>query len=172
MTLTLIDSKTFNGSETSHTFSGLSSSYVAFLLFGELRSNRAAQILSGALIRFNGDATSGNYVFQRLIADGGTVAASAIIASQTGFFMDIPAANAPANEAASLVGEVVRPQSGFNKKLLYRTGLRRGTALTDLESYHNSGVWLSTAALTSISIVEQNSQNFTSGCGVDLFGLS
>lgn len=170
MAITLIESKTFNGSETTHTFSTISSSYKGLFLIGDLRSNRAAQASSGASIQFNSD-TAANYAFERQIGTGAGGSASNHLA-QTGFYLDIPAATAPAGEAASLWLQIPRPQSAFNKKVLYRAGVRTGTGASAHGLFDVAGWWLNTAALTSIRVYDTNSQNFTSGCGLDLFGIS
>lgn len=170
--MTLLDSHTFTGSETTHTFSSISGAYKDLILVFNGRSDRAAQVLSQMALRFNADTTAANYYSQNINASSATVNASATAGTQ-GYLLpsQLPAATAPAGYN-SLWEVTIGGYSGtvFHKQVKGDLVFAQAATAAGHTEIRQGGHWLSTSAITSITIFDTNTANFTSGSTVYLYG--
>jgi hypothetical protein len=131
-----------------------------------VRSTRA-QVNSGLFMRFNGD-TANNYVVHQLIGTGSSVSSTASTARSTTLALPIPAANATASAFGAGVVDLLDPFETTKNTTIRGLG---GIASSFNELQLASGLWLNTAALTSITLVAILSDQWVSGSRLSLYGL-
>ena len=160
-----IASATGTGSSNTITFSGIPSTYTSLQIRGTCRTTGATQ----ATIRFNGD-TGSNYTSHQLYGDGTTAAASGFAGSTSISNGGVLAYETSA--AANLVGVFVLDIHDYtsttrNKTTRIFTGRDENTAgFVRL----GSGLWMNTAAITSVSLII-SSGNFTTQTQFALYGI-
>jgi hypothetical protein len=165
----LIETVILTSNVASMTFSGLStysSTYKHFQIRGAVRATLAATSESFGL-RFNGDSSTA-YTQHGLVGTGTSVVSfSASPATQNiANPGQITAANATANSFSGFVLDVLDPYS-TTKNTTFR-------CLLGSTGYNNialdSGVYLNTAAISSISLLAGN-QNLAIGSRFSLYGI-
>jgi hypothetical protein len=118
-------------------------------------------------MRFNGD-TANNYVVHQLIGTGSSVSSTASTARSTTLALPIPAANATASAFGAGVVDLLDPFETTKNTTIRGLG---GIASSFNELQLASGLWLNTAALTSITLVAILSDQWVSGSRLSLYGL-
>jgi hypothetical protein len=160
-----IASATGTGSSGTITFSSIPSTYTSLQIRGTCRTTGATQ----ATIRFNGD-TGANYASHQLYGDGTSAAAGGISGVTSISNGGILAYETSA--AANLVGVFVLDVHDYasttrNKTTRIFSGRDENTAgFLRL----GSGLWTSTAAVTSVTILI-SSGNFTNQTTFSLYGI-
>jgi hypothetical protein len=165
----LIETSILTSNQSSVTFSNLgtySSTYK------HLQIRFAARTASGgaddsARIRLNGD-TGSNYALHQLLGTGSSVI-STNAASQTGSNIGIIAGGtAPTNSFGLGVIDILDPYS-TTKNTTFRalTGLPDSSNLISLRS----GLHISTAAISSITLTTASAANFAVGSRFSLYGI-
>jgi hypothetical protein len=135
-------------------------------------TDAAGQITNN--IRFNNDATAGNYGVEYITGFATTVSANENIPAggyTSGYFGNLPAAGAPASLAGGF--EIMIPNyvgTSFHKMYISKGGNRNGTVSTTERIDHAVGHWLSTAAINRITIFP-NAGSYAAGSVVTLYGI-
>lgn len=153
------------------TSAALPGGYRHLVLRGIARSVRAGVDNSALRIRFNGD--SGNNYQSQLLYGSNTSSAGAIVqAVSYAAELNIPAATSGAGFASAFVVEI---------PFFTLTDLQKGGTLKSAD--HTNGTttgatvrligfqWANTAAITTITVLDANTQNFATGSFVDIYGV-
>ncbi len=164
----LISTTLLSSTTSSVTFSSIASTYKHLQIRATARSNYNAT-LGGFAIRFNSD-TGSNYTYH--ILDGDTVQASSFGgSSQTNGLVTLITGNtATANAFGAAICDVLDYASTTKNKTVRTLGGRVST-------YQNSNIrlgsslWLSTSAITSITLFDHIGGSFVSGSRFSLYGI-
>jgi hypothetical protein len=159
-----------SGGVSSITFGGLPQTYTHLQIRGTMRST-FADTDSFLKVNFNGD-TGSNYPNHFLTGNGATVSAAGYSTSQYAYsFLSMyPAASA----ASSFFGGVVID-------ILDYTNTNKNKTVRSLGGYDvngagtvrlNSSLWLSTNAITSISITDFRTGNFAEYTNISIYGVN
>jgi len=160
-----IASVTASGGETSLTFSSIAGTYASLQIRGISRRNAAGGFANG--LQINSD-TGSNYAYHYLRGTG--AAAQATGASSQTFI--IGTASASATHAASIFGVTIFDILDYASTTKYKTvrgfgGFdANGSGTIDLAS----GLWMNTAAITSVSLYAQGDA-FAAGSTFALYGI-
>lgn len=164
-----IATATGTGSSGTITFSSIPSTYKHLQIRYIGRSDEVATVRN-LNIRLNGD-TGTNYVYHNLTGDGSTATAAGVTAVAQMLVRPIPAASASANiMGAGIIDIHDYASTTKNKTVRTFVGADANTASTDWKVSLFSGLWLNTAAITSISLIAQ-SGNFTTDSTFALYGI-
>jgi hypothetical protein len=159
---------TATGGETAFTFSSIPSTYVSLQLRTLVRNTSGTAGTAGSTIRFNGD-TGSNYTTHSLNADGATVAAYGF-ASQTKIF--IFSNEVRGGSTSDTFGTCIMDVHDYASTTKYKTlrafggGDTNGAGKLALDS----GVWMSTSAVTSLQITV-GATAFAAGSTFALYGI-
>lgn len=166
--LTLISTQVLTGAASSISFNSISSSFKHLQLRIVARTDRSLQ-LDGCILRFNGD-TGSNYAYHKLYAAGVGVT-SAGWNSETKIAQVFVAGNTAASNAFGGGTIDILDYSLTSKNTTVRTF---SGASVDTYPYFGlgSGVWLNSAAITSITIGTETGPNFLAGSRFSLYGVS
>jgi hypothetical protein len=149
------------GSDTNQVdFNSISGSYTDIIVVANCYTTDAS--LQYMLLRFNSDSGS-NYSRTELYGNGSS-AASIRGTNES----SIVCGDVPIN--ANKYGINILHINNYSNSTTYKTVLARGNAATNLvEAF--VGLWRNTNAITSMSIICQNSKNFGSGSTFTLYGI-
>jgi hypothetical protein len=152
------------------TFSSIPSTYQHLQIRYTARDARAAIGINSFNMNFNGDTGSNYYRLHLLGGNGSTAFASAGIASHTTILAGYEAA---ASAAANTFGVGVIDILDYDNTNKYKT--TRTLTGTDLngsgEIDFMSGLWMSTAAITSITITVGTGANWATNSSFALYGI-
>ena len=163
-----------SGGSSTITFSSIPSTYKHLQVRGISRSNRSASFANVANFQFNSDTTKANYwSYHALGADGSTVSAfSAAEQNTAGVWGALSLSNnGLANTFAVFVTDILDYQN-TNKYKVTRClqGLDdNGGGWGDIKIV--SGLWKSTSAISSITIVDNTTNNFMQYSSFALYGI-
>ena len=161
----LIESQILGSSQASITFSSLgsySSTYKHLQIRATLRETRTSDF-GAILMRLNGDSGS-NYAYHKLLGDGSAVYSQAATSRTSLDMLQATGASNGANQFGSNVLDILDPFSTTKNKTLRNAGGR--SAIIEM----SSGLWMSTASLTSIELFA-NTFNLVTGVRVSLYGI-
>ena len=162
---------TASGGETSLTFSSIPSTYQHLEIRGIARDTIASNSGAGIKMRFNGD-TGTNYVRHNLYGDG----TNAIAGGNTGFdLMSFVGGSIGDSSTASVFGASIISIHDYtsttkNKTVRGFSGSEANTATANFYVVLNSGLWLNTAAITSITMLPGQTA-FKAGSTFALYGI-
>jgi hypothetical protein len=164
-----IASTSGTGSSGTVTFSSIPSTYTSLQIRMIGRSNLASTGTVSGRVQLNGDTSSASYTSHMLFGNG-TSAQVDSAASGTYTGMLLPTAR-DAN-AANIMGANIIDIHNYTSTTQNKT--MRAFSGVDINGtgavYLQSGLWLSTAAVTSISLVLTTS-NWTSATQIALYGI-
>ncbi|CAB4146898.1 hypothetical protein UFOVP696_11 [uncultured Caudovirales phage] len=166
-----IASATGNGSSSIFTFSSIPSTYSHLqirMISRGVRSLSAEQLY----IRVNGDGGN-NYTYHYLFADGSGVGVGANANVSVYFAAQFPAGTENANVYLSSVIDLLDYTSTNKHKVMKALNGYDNNANTGLLSsqvWFSSGVWMNSAAVTSISVLSNGA--FASGTSIGLYGVN
>jgi hypothetical protein len=164
----LISTEILTSSQSSITFSNLgdySSTYKHLQIRVVGRTDRSGEPGDVLTVRFNADSGS-NYAYHYLSGNGSTVV-SAASSSQTEIWLWRLAGNtATANSFGGMVVDILDVYATKNKTVRALSGMTGGLN----EVYLGSGLWNSTASVTSI-VLDQLGGNFVAGSRFSLYGI-
>jgi hypothetical protein len=160
---------TLSSSQSSISFTSIPSTYKHLQIRGILRGDRAntGEIVG---VQYNGDTTTANYVSHRLTADGTTMGAGPQGAGtySSSWVTHIPGATS----SASIYGPVILDILDYATSNKYRVGRSLGGDIGgDKLMFSGSQLWLSTASITSITIVPVFGTNFVQYSQLALYGI-
>jgi hypothetical protein len=163
---------TLSSATSSVTFAGIPSGYKHLQIRASAQCNRATYGTDDLNITFNSDTTT-NYGYHRLFGDGATAQAGA--ASSTAFMQVLSGAGTGNGStfASSIID--ILDYANTNKYKTMRT--LSGDDLNGLVAGYggyavlSSGLWRSTSAITSVSIVINTGASFTEYSSFALYGV-
>lgn len=162
-----IATTTVSTSVSSITFSSIPATYTHLQLRWLARSDRAAA-QDFVDIRFNSD-TGANYAAHLLYGDGSTASSAAYVSNTSVGVIFMPGSTA----TASVFGVGVMDILDYTNTNKYTTTRILGGA--DINgtgrSVLGSGVWMNTAAVTSLTIITDNASTFTQYSKFALYGI-
>jgi hypothetical protein len=164
----LISTTILGSSAASVTFSGLGTSAAAYKhlqIRAVARDNKAASVANFYNLTFNSDTTFTNYRTHELYGNGSSVLSAtdygagmyAIVGQSAG-------ASAATNAFGVSVIDIVDWQATKNKTMKALIGEQGGV-------YLYSSLWMSTAAITTMTLTPNASASFLTGSRFSLYGL-
>lgn len=162
-----------NGSSTSLTFSSIPSTYKHLQIrgIGKVTALQRSALLG---VQFNSD-TGTNYTTHRLIGDGSAAAATGATAQTYISFRDsIAGSQTSTPSMANIVGGVIIDIHDYASTSKYKTlrgfgGVDGNYASVDFEVNLISGLWLSTSAISSVTLYANDP--FTTTSTFALYGI-
>ena len=154
-----IATTTLGSAAASVTFSSISGSYTDLILVFNGTTVTTANNLS---LQFNAD-TGSNYSMTRVRGNGSTADSTR--------FTNISMMYGPNISYTSTVpSPVIWQIQNYANTTTYKTAIGRGGG-SDTETTAVVGLWRNTAAITSIVVLVNSSQNMTSGSVLTLYGI-
>ena len=151
-----------NGSATTLTFSSIPSTYVALQIRGIANDANGFNIA----LQFNGD-TGSNYAYHRLLGNGSTASAAGLATQTSANYLG--ACASATNIFAAYITDI-HDYASTTKAKTIRT-LHGADANGSGPVSLSSGLWTSTSAITSISIVNTGPNAFITGSTFALYGI-
>ena len=171
----LISTTILGSSAASVTFSGLGTSAAAYKhlqIRATARTDRSGADSDPVILRFNSDSGS-NYARHGLLGynfGGSSAMQSNAGTSQTSLYLSeaMPVASSTSNSFGGIVADILDFQSSSkNKTVRSLAGMNAAWSSIELRS----GVWLSTSAVTSITLLPLVGSNLVTGSRFSLYGL-
>lgn len=156
------------GGSSSVEFTSIPGTFTHLQVRGIARTTRASNESDAILMRFNSDSGS-NYARHQLNGDGASASADAGT-STTGMQINrFTASSATASNFGALVSDIL-DYTNTNKNTTVRTLGGYDNNGSGLISF-NSGLWMNTAAITTITLTSLNSANFAQYSHFALYGI-
>lgn len=165
-----LESVILTGSQSTVTFSNLgtySATFRHLQIRGVARTDRAGTAADIITMIFNGD-TATNYSDHYLIGDGSGVSSSNATSQNNMEFATAYGATGTTNAFSPFVCDIL-DWSSTSKNKTIRTLSGQPTNYNQIGLY--SGLWRSTAAITSITLDQIGGTNFVSGSRFSLYGI-
>jgi len=164
--------RVLSGTQSTISFTSIPSNFQHLQIRGFAQCNRATFGTDDLNIRFNGD-TGSNYAYHRLFGNGATPEAGAA-ASQT--FMQVLSGSGTGNGntfGVSIIDILDYANTNKNKTMRTLSGDDLNGTVAGFPGYVvlSSGLWQSTSAVTSISIIINTGASFTAGTHFALYGI-
>lgn len=160
--------------DTNTIFGGpLPSAYKHLRLELKLRST-VASAGDTVLMLVNNDNASADYNSERDLAQGSTASASAHDGTLAGMFLGTAsAANSPAGSFAAFVVNVIDYATADNlKHAISQYAAYASSSAPKMDSGRITSTWLSTSAITRLTVSPQNGPNLKAGSRFTLWGIS
>jgi len=166
----LIASEILGSNQSSITFSNLGdySSTYKHLQIRVVHKNSRSNLWSGSLFRFNAD-TGNNYAYHYLMGNGSNVSSS----QENGISAIVDqwvAGNTLTNSFSAAIFDILDPYS-TTKNTTVRSLSGRVVGGGEDRIALNSGLWNSTASVTSITLLPTGGFNWVSGTRMSLYGI-
>jgi len=157
-----------SGGTATITFSSISSSYKHLQLRILARSDRTVVNNDYLEVNFNSD-TGANYSFHQLLGDGSAASANSGTSQNNILVSRI----ATTTGGASIFGGIVLDILDYANTNKYKTTRSLGGADQNGSGliYFNSGLWMNTAAITSITVKPSSANNFVQYSQIALYGI-
>jgi hypothetical protein len=154
------------GTQAEITFSSIPSTYTDLLILASTRSNRVSTV-GFVKIRFNGATADTNLTARFMYGGNSTVTSSTESYGQVGIS---DAANSGANTFASF--EIYLPNyAGSTAKPISSTSASEDNSTSNTYIQATASLLNSTTAISSITLLLNNSDSFVSGSRFDLYGI-
>lgn len=155
------------GTQASVTFSAIPSTYTDLVIMISARSDRSAQYLDPIKIRFNGASADTNLTSRQIYGVGTSAGSQSNAYALVGY---ATAAATTSNTFANI--EVYIPNyAGSTNKPISSTSANEDNSAGNNEIDAIAGLWSSTNAITSITLLPNTGPNFVSGSRFDLYGI-
>lgn len=161
-----INSTTLTSATSTVTFSSIPSTYTDLILVANIRISGSGG--EGVVIRFNSD-TSSNYSYTRLFASSSVVSdrGSNLTSTDGGYF---PGSDSSSNLFDPGIYHIMNySNTTTNKTVISRWNNNQNPGTTHVGL--NVGLWRSTSAINSVSLIAGSSKNFVAGCSFALYGI-
>ncbi len=158
-----------SGGSASITFSSIPGTYTHLQIRGNVKSNRASAINDGILVQYNSD-TGSNYTRHRVFGQGGGAAEYGANISQTDTILYTGSGGAT---GANIFGAFIMDLLDYTNTNKYKTmraldGIdANGSGIIALDS----GLWINTAAVTTIKLTPQSGSLFVEYSSFALYGI-
>lgn len=167
-----IASATGTGSSTTITFSSIPSTYTSLQIRGISKDAVATAGVSDCFIRFNSDSGN-NYAYHNLTGNGTTASAVGVTSQPGGaIYSNLPRSG---TGLSNIMGVCIVDIHDYASTTRYKTVRSfSGTDTNNLTTQFvamTSSLWLNTSAITSISIVNADGNNFTTTTQFALYGI-
>jgi len=158
------------GGASSIEFTNIPQGYKHLQVRGVVRSTRVTVASAFGVRLGNGPIDTGsNYTYHGLVGDGATASAFAGTAQTTSTSTYAPGANQLASTFAAFVIDVLDYADTGKNTTVRASG---GADLNGSGQYRlSSGLWLSTAAVTVLALIDQNAANFAQHSTASLYGV-
>jgi hypothetical protein len=140
-----------SGGTATVTFSSIPATYKHLQIRMMAKDNRAGLFVSNAQIQFNSD-TAANYTSHFLLGDGSTATSAGYTAQTEVFAARIPGASSAANTFGVAIVDIVDYANTSKYKTLRSLSGEDQNGSTWEQLYLISSLWLSTAAISSITL--------------------
>ena len=151
------------------TFSSIPQTYTHLQVRYLGRDTRTGSTLQSTLMYVNGD-TATNYVQHGLLGDGSSASSFAQTARTNLNLAVIPTADSSANIFGTAICDIL-DYTNTNKYKTFRTLSGEDQNNTDGTIYLFSGLWMSTSAISSLTVFPNNSQSFVQYSSIALYGI-
>ena len=173
-TYTLISSVTVgSGGAATITFSSIPATYTDLVLVHSLRATNSssARPEDTLLIRLNGDSTGTNYTIIYITGNGASSSSGTITSGYNGAYAgDFNGSTSEANTFAN--GSLYIPNyAGSNQKSYSADMVQENNAATAYMSLQ-AGLYNQTTAITSLTLIDHNANNFAQYSTAYLYGIS
>jgi hypothetical protein len=168
-----IATTTLSSAAATITFSSIPATYKHLQIRAISRSSRAIVAGNIVILRFNADSTAANYYSTHNLAGDGSTAYSQSIADvgENGIWAGISKGDSTgANIFGTFVTDIL-DYTNTNKYKVTRSLQGMDNNSTDGLILLVSGLWLSTTAITSITLVDNTSNNFMQYSSFALYGI-
>jgi hypothetical protein len=160
-----------NGSTSSINFSSIPTDFTHLQVRCYLRGVRS---FAGeqVYIRLNGDAGN-NYAYHYIYGNGSTTQSSGVASNNVMLINEMPAGNETANIYSVMITDILDWQNtNKNKTIRSLAGYDNNgnTGVISATAWISSGLWMNTAAITSLSVLSNGA--FTSASRFDLYGIT
>jgi hypothetical protein len=163
---------TGTGSAGSITFSSIPSTYKHLQIRAIAKdTNTAGNTTLSVEMRFNGD-TGSNYAYHELRGDGSTASTNAA-SSQTKivvFNASLRETVATSSMGVSIIDVHDYSSTTKNKTVRYISGVNKNLGTTDDRISLGSGLWINTAAITSVTLIPTQTA-FSTSTVFSLYGI-
>lgn len=159
---------TASGAATAFTFTNIPQTFTHLQMraFGRVLN---AQAGDQAGVQFNGDTTLANYAFLEVLGNGSSVGVGSYTSTYPFMFTEV-GGTAVANTWGVSICDILDYRNTTKNKVLRAINGR--DMQTQGQSRLCGGLWLSTAAITSITVFNQTGGQFADGSRFDLYGVS
>lgn len=165
----LIETTVLGSAASSVTFSSIASTYKHLQLRIVARSSRSSSI-DNIGIRLNSDSGT-NYATHTLEGTGSSVSSGARTGDTATGRYKIPGNTAPANAfGASVIDILDYASTSKNTTTRHFAGMHE-TSASQYQIILSSGLWLNTAAVSSIYLYNLNAGDFVTGSRFSLYGI-
>lgn len=164
-TYTPIATTTLGSDAANITFSSISSSYTDLVLVTNLRSTKTSSSTDTFGIQFNSD-TGSNYSARRLMGDGSAASSSGWANLSNLWIMEVISDTG----TAGVFSPVLINLNNYSNSTTYKTAIFRNSNNTYIVA--GAGLWRSTSAISSISIISAGGFNVKSGSSATLYGIT
>lgn len=166
---TSIATITAAGGESSLTFSSIPQTYTDLQIRAVMVDTGTASVTYQPYIQFNGDGGN-NYNRHQLIGTGSSASAQAVASQFAGYFW-----GSASSSAANFVGGALIDISDYTSTSKYKTFKSLGGSDANTNDANHviglcSGVWINTAAITSITFLPGGT-NWAAGTQFALYGI-
>jgi hypothetical protein len=163
---------TATGGETTITFSSIPGTYKSLQIRGIARDTSTATNLTAAnSLKFNGDGTGANYSSHYLRADGTNVTAADVSGNGAVLVQGMEMVSTTSNIFSTFIIDIEDYASTTkNKTVRAFAGGDANGASANIRMGLSSGAWLSTAAVTSISLTH-GFASYAAGSTFALYGI-
>ena len=163
------------GGETSLSFTSIPSTYKSLQIRGIARDTYTTSLTGtfGAILNFNSDTTAANYTTHTLQGNGTAAAASGSTSNgaiSTYFGQTSSGSSNTSIYGANIIDIIDYSSTTKNKTVRSFSGADGNVASTAWGVSLSSGLWLSTSAITTISITKWNLA-FAAGTTFALYGI-
>jgi hypothetical protein len=170
----LLETQILTGNQATITFSNLNSSYGSTYQHLQIRATQRSSVADNgaqAVLSFNSDTNVNSYAMHQLFGNGSSVQTEAVTSGFLGGIAPvgrIPGANATANSFGGVIIDILDPFETTKNTILRALS---GSPSTEARINFVSGVWLNTAAVTTITLQPQGGGNFVQYSRFSLYGL-
>jgi len=169
-----IEQKVLAAAAISVTFAAIPQCFSHLRIEMQARSDRADAATTDVIsLRFNADAGNNyDYIYGMQQGNNTRTTAAALATNQ------IPIANiCNANAAASYADQYTVDIANYRRTTFYKTAVSHGATCADnvvnnMFVYSGNGWWKSTAAVTSVTLISLNGDNFLADSVFTLYGLT
>ena len=160
-----------SGGVASITFAGIPNTYKHLQIRGLMRNNAGTSGLEFIRARINSDSTSGNYYAHYLYGSGSVTVGTATAGTTSGFNCGFSASNTNTADTfcVSIFDFLDYANTSKNKTMRSLTGADFNNSSGGLALF--SGLWMNTAAISSIEISSSVGTGFVQNTTLSLYGV-
>jgi hypothetical protein len=163
-----IASNDLTATASSVTFSSIPSGYTDLKVVISPRAN-GSRGEDALLIRFNSDSTSGNYSIKWLRGNGSSATSGDGVGYAGGYLGEFNGGTSTANTFTSQEIYIPNYTGGTQKSFSSDMGQEANQTLA--YAHLTAGLWTGTAAITSITFIDHNSNSFVANSTFTLYGI-